>query len=37
VSTKTIKRDWFEIVVIGLEIAIILAAAALVYAVFQAS
>jgi hypothetical protein len=31
------KRDWFSIVVIGLEIAIILAAAALAYAVFQAN
>jgi hypothetical protein len=35
VSTKIMKRDWVSILVIGLEIVIILAAAALAYAVFQ--
>jgi hypothetical protein len=36
-TTKNTKRDWFAILVIVLEIAIILAAGALVYAMFESN
>jgi hypothetical protein len=37
VSTKILKRDWFAILVVVLEIAIILTAGALLYAALESN